>query len=91
MSSTRRVLEVWWEDAFSHEPWADKSEVDTIVRQPCTSVTVGIEMSSTPAAIVLSTSMNVEGHSASVWRIPRGMVRKVRVLGRLTPPAKTAA
>jgi hypothetical protein len=78
-----RVLAVWWEDASSHDAWASEVEVSDFCGEPCTTLTVGIEVSNDEKAVVVMTATNVIDQSAGIWRIPRGMVRKVRVLGKV--------
>lgn len=80
-----RVLAVWWEDAMSHDEWADKSETAAFVRESGTTVTVGLEVVSNDSAVVLACSMN-PGQAGGIWRIPRGMVKRVKVLGRIEAP-----
>lgn len=83
---TRRAVAVWWEDAFSHDSWT--GDTDSIIKHKCLVLSIGLELSNDDRGIVLALSSNASGDSGGVWKIPRGMVRKVRVLGRMELPAE---
>lgn len=82
--SAIRALAVWWEDAFSHDSWT--RDVDDIVKNTCLCLTVGLEIANDEKGIVLAAAVNTAEQRGGVWKIPRGMVRRVRVLGRLEMP-----
>lgn len=86
MALTKRALAVWWEDAFSHDAWTQ--DTAAIVNQKNLVVSVGLELANDAGGITLALSANTVGERGGVWKIPRGMVRKVRVLGRLELPAE---
>lgn len=84
MALKARALAVWWEDAYSHDGWTHDAE--TIMRNPCLVLSVGLELVNDDGGIVLAASYNGAGQSGGVWKIPRGMVRRVKVLARLEAP-----
>lgn len=71
-----KIVEVIWEDACSSDPWTRSREV--LDRLNC--VTVGYLLKRDAEALHLAASLNESGQRSSTWRIPVGMVRKVRVL-----------
>ena len=79
-----RAIAVWWEDAFSHDPWTH--DADSLIKQRCLVVSVGMELANDEKGIVIAVSMNAAGQRGGLWKIPRGMIRKVRVLGTLEAP-----
>lgn len=84
MAIVKRALAVWWEDAFSHDAWTQ--DTDSIVRAQCLVLSVGLEVGNDEKGITLSLSANANGDRGGTWKIPRGMVRKVKVLGKLELP-----
>lgn len=76
---TVKIVEVTWEDACSSDPWTRSREV--LDRLTC--VTVGYLLKRDKEAIHLAASLNEGGQRSSTWRIPAGMIRKVRVLDRV--------
>lgn len=84
MAVTKRALAVWWEDAFSHDAWTQ--DTASIIKHRCLVISVGVELANDAGGITLALSSNASGDHGGVWKIPRGMVRKVRVLGRLELP-----
>lgn len=76
-----KIVEVLWEDACSSDPWSRSTEP----LEPCICVTVGIMLGRDKNGIYLAGAINDGGQKSSRWRIPAGMIRKVRVLGTATP------
>jgi hypothetical protein len=75
-----KVVEVIWEDACSSDPWSRSKDQ----LEPCICITVGIQLSRDKKGIFLCAAMNDGGQRSSRWRIPAGMIRKVRTLGTIT-------
>ena len=75
-----KIVEVLWEDACSADPWSRSAAP----LDPCLSLTVGIQMGRDDKGIYLAAAVNTSGQRASRWRIPAGMIRRVRVLGTLS-------
>lgn len=75
-----RIVEVLWEDACSSDPWSRATDP----LDACLSLTVGIQMGRDEKGIYLAGAVNNSGQRASRWRIPAGMIRRVRVLGTLS-------
>lgn len=71
-----KIVEVVWEDACSSDPWTRSTKVMDQLR--C--VTVGYLLKRDKNAVHLAASVNEAGQRSSTWRIPAGMVKKVRVL-----------
>jgi hypothetical protein len=84
MAVRKRAIAVWWEDAFSHDGWT--SDAQTIIDGKCLVLSVGVELANNDDGITLAVSCNAADQNGGVWKIPRGMVRKIRVLGRLELP-----
>lgn len=78
-----KIVEVKWEDTCSSDPWTRSKDV--LERLDC--VTVGYLLKRDKSAIHLAASLNESGQRSSTWRIPAGMVRKVRVLDTVNHPA----
>lgn len=83
--ATKRVLAVYWNDAASHDDWADRHELAEFCADNNDTVTVGIEVSRDETAIHVAASMN-DTQSAGVWKLPLRLIRKVRILGRVEVP-----
>ena len=76
---TLRIVEVTWEDAQSSEPW----EYDGKLLGAFMCLTVGILIKRDKEAIHLSSTLAGNGAKAGNWRIPAGMVKKIRTLGSI--------
>lgn len=85
LDMTRRVLAIHWNDAASHDTWADTNAINAFVsdRFPC--VTVGIEVDRDEHAVHVAASAH-GGAIGGVWKIPRKMIRRIQVLGRVEVP-----
>jgi hypothetical protein len=81
----RRVLALHWNDAASHDPWADANTVNAFIANPVECITVGIEVHSDDKAIHIAASVNA-GEVGGVWKIPKKMIRRVQVLGKVEVP-----
>ena len=74
----RPSVEVTWEDASSAPGWAEKGQAPE--RVMCTNV--GILISRDATALVLAAGITSTEANGDPWRIPAGMVRHVRRIGR---------
>lgn len=81
----RRVLAIHWNDAASHDAWADAATINDFMVDRCPCVTVGIEVRSDAHAVHIAASVN-PGQVGGVWKIPRSMIRRVQVLTRIEVP-----
>lgn len=78
-SKSLKVVEVLWEDACSADPWSH----DATLLDEYMAITVGILIHQDKKGIHLASAISSEDQRAGRWRIPAGMIRKVRVLGTL--------
>lgn len=85
--ATKRVLAVWWNDASSHDAWADTYTLLKFAasRVPC--LTVGIEVSRDEHALHLAASRGVE-EFGGIWKIPFCSIRRIKVIGRVELPTE---
>ena len=71
------LCEVWWDDATELESgWSDK--VEEI--RPAMALSVGFMVKETKDHIVLALDTDENGHHNGRSQIPRGMVKKIKVL-----------
>lgn len=83
---TRRVLAVYWNDAATTPtPWTDAGDLAMFIEDDMACVTVGIEVKRDDQAIHVAASLN-NSEIGGVWKIPRKMIRRVQVLGRIEAP-----
>ena len=81
----RRVLAVYWQDAAQRGEWADADDTRRFIEDPQECLTLGAEIASDKEAVHLSTSVSKD-HIGGIWKIPRGMIRKILVLGKVETP-----
>jgi len=74
-----KVVEVLWEDACSSDPWTEGGHL----LDEYMAITVGILVRRDKHAIHLTSAISNADQRAGRWRIPSGMIRKVRVIGTL--------
>lgn len=81
----QRVLAIFWNDAASHDAWADANTINAFVANKIECVTVGIEVSRDDHAVHVASSVN-SGEIGGVWKVPRKMIRRIQVLGSVEAP-----
>jgi len=75
------IVEVEWEDAANNPRWLTPDEVLHAVHlHPFIAHSVGYVIHDDKTAMTLAEGINSEGWYGACWRIPRGMIRKVRKL-----------
>lgn len=71
------LVECWWDDATDLEAgWTDK--VEEI--KPALALSVGFLVKETKDHIVLALDTDADGHHNGRSQIPKGMVKKIKVL-----------
>jgi hypothetical protein len=76
------LVEVWWEDASDAEPgWVKDIDTD----EPALALSVGFLVKQTKERIYLAQDLDAEGHHNGRGKIPRGMVRKIKVIRKKDP------
>ena len=71
------MVEVVWNDASELvSGWTDKLEDD----EPALALSVGFLVRETKEHIVIAQALDAEGHHNGRSQIPRGMVKKIKVL-----------
>jgi hypothetical protein len=71
------LCEVWWDDATDLESgWSDKVEE----LKPALALSVGFLVKETKDHIVLALDTDADGQHNGRSQIPRGMVKKIKVL-----------
>lgn len=78
----RPVVEVIWEDAVSQEQWAEAAGIVAFRREQVLVVTVGLLVERSKRYVVVASSHSSLDHHGGLWKIPTGMVRSVRQIGR---------
>lgn len=74
-----RIVDVTWEDAASDQPWHYRGELlDAFMCR-----TVGILLAKDEEALHLTTTLSCGGAQAGRWRLPVGMVKKIKTLGTI--------
>lgn len=77
------LVEVWWEDASDAEQgWVKDIDEDT----PAMALSVGFLVKETNDRIYLAQDIDADGHHNGRGKIPRGMVRSIRVLRKKDEP-----
>jgi hypothetical protein len=77
------LCEVWWDDASGmRHGWAGKAEAC----EPQTVVSVGFLIQETQDHIRIAQDTDAEGSHNGRSQIPRGMVKKIRVLRKKDSP-----
>lgn len=78
------VVEVLWKDAETHDPWVDAAGLEEFASQDGLVATFGLLLQEDDQVVIVAASRDDGGKHAGVWKIPRALVRNVRVLGRST-------
>jgi hypothetical protein len=70
------VVEVTWDDATALDGWSSGEEEI----KPCLVLSVGFLVKKTKTHIVLAQDIAPDGHRCGRGQIPRGMVKRIKVL-----------
>jgi hypothetical protein len=76
MSAKFPIVAVAWDDAKAIDGWGE--EDDTL--EPCIVLSVGFLVKKTPKYIVLAQDIAPDGTVCGRGQIPRGMVKRIKVL-----------
>ena len=79
-----KLVEVLWEDAETSSGWIPPEAVEGYGKTSLLCIQVGLLLSKDKNSVVLSSGYNTLGHAQGLMRIPTGMIRKIRVLGKVT-------
>lgn len=72
------MVEVWWDDATGMtQGWIDNSELKII---PCIVITVGFLVKETSDFIIIASDIDGHDNHNGRTQIPRGLVKKIKVL-----------
>ena len=71
------IVEIWWDDASEMEPgWKDELEKP----EPALALSVGFLLQNDKDHVVIALDTDGDGHHNGRGQIPRGMVKKIKVL-----------
>jgi hypothetical protein len=79
---------VLWQDIWSHDGWTPEDYTRQAVDQKMEFATVGFLMEENKDGIVLACTRALTGNEAlkdtnGIWRIPRGVIRKIHVMAKV--------
>lgn len=79
-----KVVEIVWDDASNCPAWQKReAAVKEFHVEQCVCVTVGLLLKRDKRAITIAATAGAQGQVAGVWRIPMGMVKRVRTIATL--------
>lgn len=75
-----KLVEVEWLDTYSADPWQDKETALEMFPEGALCSTIGYYLRETKAYLYLAATLGMNDTIAGMWAIPKGMIKKRRVI-----------